>query len=129
VTECIISTSGKTIACIESETLLLWDLKTQSVRLRLPAPAAYQLFWCCEETMIGVVFRHLDTPEQKVARLTVYSAESLAIQYSHEFSCRMFRNVAVLKDSENVVIVVLFKGHDSLQCISIPEKTIKHKWR
>ncbi|KAE9547865.1 hypothetical protein FO519_008926, partial [Halicephalobus sp. NKZ332] len=129
VTECIISTSGKTIVCIESETLLLWDLKTQSVRLRLPAPAAYQIFWCCQETMIGVVFRHLDTPEQKVARLTIYSVENLAIQYSHEFSCRMFRDVALLKDSENVVIVVLFKGHDSLQCISIPEKIIKHKWR
>ena len=79
--------------------------------------------------MIGVVIRHLDTPEQKLARFTVYSVEDFSIHYTHEFSCRMFRDVAVLKDTENVVIVVLFKGRDSLQLINIPEKIVKHKWR
>uniref|UniRef100_A0AC35FF30 Uncharacterized protein n=1 Tax=Panagrolaimus sp. PS1159 TaxID=55785 RepID=A0AC35FF30_9BILA len=129
VTDCLISSNGRTVICIESDTLLLWDLKTQSVRLRHPAIAVHQILWCCNETMVGVVSATLDTPEQKLARFTVYSIEDFSIYYTHEFSCRMFRDIAVLKDTENVVIVVLFKGRDSLHLINIPEKIVKHKWR
>uniref|UniRef100_A0AC35GW83 Uncharacterized protein n=1 Tax=Panagrolaimus sp. PS1159 TaxID=55785 RepID=A0AC35GW83_9BILA len=45
VTDCLISSNGRTVICIESDTLLLWDLKTQSVRLRHPAISVHQIIW------------------------------------------------------------------------------------
>jgi hypothetical protein len=49
--------------------------------------------------MIGVLFKQLDTNEQKVARIIVYRLSDLAVFFTYEFQCRHFRDIIVLKVS------------------------------
>ncbi|KAI1720797.1 nuclear distribution protein nudF-2 [Ditylenchus destructor] len=106
VSDSLITSDGRHVVCIESDHLLVWDLKTHSV-----------------------VFRHLDTPEQKVARLAIYRLADLTLYYTHEYPCRMFRDVVALKDTTTVVAVVFYKGHDHLHVIDVAEKVVRHKFR
>lgn len=53
VTDCLIMSNGMAIVCVESDMLLFWDLKTQSVRLRMQAPQVHQLMFLAGESMIG----------------------------------------------------------------------------
>ncbi|KAH7715368.1 Protein T05C3.2 [Aphelenchoides avenae] len=53
VTDCVLSDCGRHCICIESDVLLFWDLKTQSVRQRLQAPQSQQIVFLNQEKMIG----------------------------------------------------------------------------
>uniref|UniRef100_A0A915AEI7 WD_REPEATS_REGION domain-containing protein n=1 Tax=Parascaris univalens TaxID=6257 RepID=A0A915AEI7_PARUN len=135
ITDCMISSEANQVVCIESETLLVWDLRTQSVLQRMNAPHVHQIVYLNREKMIGkefikrILFRQVDTPEQKVARFTVYSIDDLSIYYSHEFHCRMFRNIAIQRDGATIVFAILFRGHDSLQVVNLEEKKSIHRFR
>uniref|UniRef100_A0A915E369 NWD2 C-terminal beta-propeller domain-containing protein n=1 Tax=Ditylenchus dipsaci TaxID=166011 RepID=A0A915E369_9BILA len=109
--------------------LIVWDLKTHSVNHRLHAPHVHQIVFLDNEKLIGVVFRQQDTPEQKMARFTVYRVVDLTVYFTHEYQCRMFRNLVVLKDTTTVVAVVFFKGHDHLNVIEVAEKVVRQKFR
>lgn len=113
ISDCVITEDGKLVICVESGQLLVWDLKTQSVRqrwgltfaestvhvypCRLPAPQVHQIFLLYNDKMIGVLFKHLDTNEQKMARIIVYRLSDLAIFFTYEFQCRQFRDIIVLR--------------------------------
>uniref|UniRef100_A0A1I8AA47 WD_REPEATS_REGION domain-containing protein n=2 Tax=Steinernema glaseri TaxID=37863 RepID=A0A1I8AA47_9BILA len=142
VTHSLLASSGDVVVCIESDTLLVWQLRTQSVSLRINAPNVFQIVFLDEETKIGkgsihmeistilgVLFRQLDTPEQKICRFVVYDVADLSVTYSYEFQCRMFRECAVLRDTVTVVFVILFKGHDSLLVADITEGVVRHRFR
>ncbi|GMT03651.1 hypothetical protein PENTCL1PPCAC_25825, partial [Pristionchus entomophagus] len=129
VTDCLLAADGKTIIAVESETLLVWELRTQSVVHSLPAVSVHQIVFLYREHFLGVVYKQLDTPEHKVARFAVYSLPNFEPHFSYEYPCRMFREATVMKDGRTVCLVVLFKGHDSLQTIDVVEKLFKHKFR
>ncbi|KAK0413280.1 hypothetical protein QR680_006708 [Steinernema hermaphroditum] len=129
VTHSLLASSGDIVVCVESDTLLVWQLRTQSVSLRISAPNVFQIVFLDDETRIGVLFRQLDTPEQKICRFVVYETSDLSVSFSYEFQCRMFRECAVLKDTTTVVFVILFKGHDSLLMVDTVEGVVKHRFR
>ena len=129
VTHCLITKDGRRVVSVESHWLIVWDLRTQSVVKRVEAPDVNQLFFLKKEALIGTVTRHVDTPEQKTARLTVWSIEPLEPQFTYDFNCRMFREVSVAKGGAVVVAVVLNRGHDSLQVINIDQGGPVHRFR
>uniref|UniRef100_A0A8R1EAN6 WD_REPEATS_REGION domain-containing protein n=1 Tax=Caenorhabditis japonica TaxID=281687 RepID=A0A8R1EAN6_CAEJA len=119
----------RTIIAIESDQLLLWDLRTQSVVNTLHAPNVFQLFYMNKEELIGIIYRQVDSTEQKVARLTVYNVFDFSIQYNFEYPCRLFKECAVLKGGTTGVVITFFKGHDSLLVFDVIEKTHNIKFR
>ncbi|KAI6199667.1 hypothetical protein M3Y96_00651200 [Aphelenchoides besseyi] len=129
IVDCVVTADGRLVVCVESEQLLVWELRTQSVRQRMPAPSVHELVLLADDKMIGVVYRQLDTQEQKMARLVVYRMSDLAVFFSYEYTCRIFRNLVVLKDTTTVVAVALTKGKEQIQTISVTERAIKQKFR
>ncbi|TKR88811.1 hypothetical protein L596_012996 [Steinernema carpocapsae] len=129
VTHSLLTSSGNFVVCVESDTLLVWQLRTQSVSLRLNTPNVFQIVFLEEEAKIGVLYKQLDTPEQKICRFVVYDLSDLSVTFSYEFQCRMFRECAVLKDTTTVICIVLFKGHDSILVIDVSEGLIRHRFR
>lgn len=90
---------SRTIVAIESDQLLLWDLRTQSVIHSVHAPNVFQIFYMNKEALIGVIYRQVDSAEQKIARLTIYSITDFSVQYSFEYPCRLFKECAVMRVS------------------------------
>uniref|UniRef100_A0A0N4ZF20 NACHT domain-containing protein n=1 Tax=Parastrongyloides trichosuri TaxID=131310 RepID=A0A0N4ZF20_PARTI len=129
VTHSLISNDGKTVICIENDNLLVWDLKTQSVKNRTHVPHCYQLMFFNHENMVGVLTKHLDTPEQKICRIVVYKIDDLSLHYTYEWSCRSFKSVVILKDQQTFALIAISKGHDLIQVIDAIEGTIKSKFR
>ncbi|CAI2355495.1 unnamed protein product [Caenorhabditis sp. 36 PRJEB53466] len=119
VSDSMLSADGRTAIAVESDNLLLWDLRTQSVIQSVHAPNVFQIFYMNKESLI----------EQKVGRLTIYNASDFSIHYNFEYPCRTFKECAVLKDGTTGVAVTLFKGHDSLLVFDVVEKTQKMKFR
>ncbi len=60
VTHSLIDVNARSIVCIESENLLVWDLRTQSVQLRTPAAHVEQLFYLKQQTLIGKTLSRTD---------------------------------------------------------------------
>ncbi|EGT47150.1 hypothetical protein CAEBREN_31734 [Caenorhabditis brenneri] len=143
VSDSLLAADGRTIVAIESDQLLLWDLRTQSVINSVAAPNAFQIFYMNKEALIGtsffpkksiqkfsgVIYRQVDSAEQKIARLTIYSIIDFSVQYNFEYPCRLFRECVVMKDGVTGVVITLFKGHDSLLVFDAVEKTQKMKFR
>ncbi|ULT89955.1 hypothetical protein L3Y34_008385 [Caenorhabditis briggsae] len=129
VSNSLLASDGRTIVAIESDQLLLWDLRTQSVIHSIHAPNVFQIFYMNKEALIGVIYRQVDSAEQKIARLTIYRVVDFSVQYNFEYPCRLFKDCAVLRDQVTGVVITLFKGHDSLLVFDAVEKTQKIKFR
>lgn len=126
----VITTDSRYVVCVESDNLLVWDLKTQSINHRLSAPNVHQILFvdsekllveytknlkflilqdsflkvnaCPQQTtkmnnFLGVVFRQIDTPDVKMARVAFYKMPDLVFIYSHDYQCRAFRNIVALR--------------------------------
>ncbi|KAI6228770.1 hypothetical protein M3Y99_01185600 [Aphelenchoides fujianensis] len=130
IVDCAVTQDGRLVVCIESDQLLLWELRTQSVRQRMPAVGVHpgSLALLADDKMVALVYRQLDTAEQKMARLVVYRLSDLAVFFTYEFACRTFRDLIVLKTT-TVVVVALSKGREQIQAISVNERAIKYKLR
>jgi hypothetical protein len=123
ITDCAITDDGKLVVCVESEQLLVWDLKTQSVRQRLPAPQVHQVVLLFGDKMIGVLYKALDTNEQKMGRLVVYRLSDLVVFYTYEFPCRVFRDIIVQKVMLESKLIYPPLGHNHRGSDSSIERT------
>uniref|UniRef100_A0AC35UEM1 NACHT domain-containing protein n=1 Tax=Rhabditophanes sp. KR3021 TaxID=114890 RepID=A0AC35UEM1_9BILA len=128
-THSLITADGRTVISIENDTLLIWELKTQGVKNRTPTPHVYQIDFLCNESMIAVLSRHLDTSEQKIARLTIYKMEDLTVHYTYEWNCRTFKPIILFRDNHTIALVSIVKGHDIVQIVDTAEGTIKCKFK
>lgn len=54
VTDCIITTDSRYVVCIESDNILVWELKTQSVGFRMAAPNVHQILFLDNEKLLGI---------------------------------------------------------------------------
>ncbi|EFP10882.1 hypothetical protein CRE_30786 [Caenorhabditis remanei] len=100
VSDSLLAADGRTIVANESDQLLLWDLRTQSVIHSVHAPNVFQIFYMNKEALIG--------KRRK--------GEELPIQNKFQ-------------DGVTGVVITLFKGHDSLLVFDAVEKTQKMKFR
>ncbi|KAI6183552.1 hypothetical protein M3Y97_00500900 [Aphelenchoides bicaudatus] len=120
----------------------LWDIKSHKfmctlvtnqfgsvIAGKLPAPQVHQIFLLYNDKMVGVLYRQLDTVEQKMARIVVYRLSDLAVFFTYEYQCRQFRNILVQKDTTTIVVIVQSKGRDQIQVISVNERAVKYKFR
>ncbi|CAB3397348.1 unnamed protein product [Caenorhabditis bovis] len=129
VSDSLIASDGRTIVAVESDHLLLWDLRTQSVINSVHAPNVFQIFYMNRETFIGAIYKQVDSAEQKIARMTIYNVADFSVQYTFEYPCRFFKECAVLKDEVTGVVATLLKGHDSLLIFDAVERVQKMKFR
>lgn len=83
-----------------------------------------------DESLVGVFSRHLDTVEQKNAKLSVYRLADLGIHYTHEFPVRSFLvDSVLLRDHCTVVAISTIHNNDHLIVLDVAEKALKHRFR
>uniref|UniRef100_A0A0K0FUG2 NACHT domain-containing protein n=1 Tax=Strongyloides venezuelensis TaxID=75913 RepID=A0A0K0FUG2_STRVS len=129
VTHSLVSSDGKFVVSIENDNLLIWELKTQSVKNRTHVNQVFQLLFFYRESMIGVLSKHLDTSEQKIARILIYKTDDLSLHYTYEWNCRNFKNIIIFRDEKTFGLISLNKGHDLIQIVDGIEGTVKAKFR
>uniref|UniRef100_A0A0K0EPQ8 NACHT domain-containing protein n=1 Tax=Strongyloides stercoralis TaxID=6248 RepID=A0A0K0EPQ8_STRER len=129
ITHSLISSDGKIVVSIENDNLLIWEMKTQSVKNRTHVNQVFQILFFYYENMIGVLSKHLDTSEQKIARILIYKIDDLSLHYTYEWNCRNFKKVVIFKDEKKFALISLSKGHDLIQIVDGFEGVVKSKFR
>ncbi|CAI4228678.1 unnamed protein product [Auanema sp. JU1783] len=129
ISDSLMSSDNRHVVTIENDSLLLWDLRTQSVIQSAEVSNVYQIFLFYKEQYIGILSKLVDLSDQKTARFSSYSLVDFSMFYSFDFPCIHFREAVVLKDGFTGVFVTMFKGHDHLLVANLVEKVHIHKFR
>lgn len=128
VTHSLTIGSGRLVIAVESETLLLWDVKTQSVLKRQELNNVLQVFFLKEETLLGTVVQ-FESEGSKTEKLQVRLIDSFELLYEFQFSCRIFHDVVVMKGEDYLVVIVLVNGKEFLQVIHVESGAPVHRIR